>query len=449
VPPTVVRKGGPSVAKNNESGRRSETADLLRAYHEHGDIAARQRLVELYLPLVESFMRRYGRGTDEYDDLYQVGCIGLINAIDRFELSRGDELAAFAVPNIAGEIRRYLRDRSASVRLPRRVLELRSGAARAQGELRAKLGREPTTAEVARELDAAEGDVAVALDSAASRAVELQPDDAGSDERDLDVAEDRLFLSDAFRGLDERERRIVFLRYVRDTEPDSIAAELGISRRQLARSTEEALKKLRMGLEQPRQISPARPARAERQPLPRKPVEPKMATGTAADHERHIDQPYHIELVKSDTPDGGWTAQVEELPGCTARGATPEEAAGGLEAAMRDWIAEAVANGREVPKPRSASHSGRLLVRMPQSLHAELARVAEREEISLNQFITGSLASAVQWRGRTGETAAIDPAELPERRARDMRTALMANVLLLAVIAALAVALLVIAVSRG
>ncbi|MFL5839894.1 MAG: sigma-70 family RNA polymerase sigma factor [Thermoleophilaceae bacterium] len=450
MPPTVVRKGGPSVAKNNESGRRSETADLLRAYHEHGDIAARQRLVELYLPLVESFMRRYGRGTDEYDDLYQVGCIGLINAIDRFELTRGDELAAFAVPNIAGEIRRYLRDRSASVRLPRRVLELRSGAARAQGELRAKLGREPTTAEVARELDAAERDVAVALDAAASRAVELQPDDAESDERDLDVAEDRLFLSDAFRGLDERERRIVFLRYVRDAEPDSIAAELGISRRQLARSTEEALKKLRMSLERPGQIAPAPPASAEQRPLPRTPVEPKMATtATAADNERHIDQPYHIELLKSDTPDGGWTAQVEELPGCTARGASPEEAARGLEAAMRDWITEAVASGREVPKPRSASHSGRLLVRMPQSLHAELARVAEREEISLNQFITSSLASAVQWRGRTGETAAIDPGKLPERRARDMRAALMANVLLLALIAALAVALLVIAVSRG
>src|SRR5947207_6630613 len=146
------RKGGPAAARTEDNGRRSQTADLLRAYHERGDNAARQRLVELYLPLVESFMRRYARGTDDYDDLYQVGCIGLINAIDRFDLARGDELAAFAVPNIAGEIRRYLRDRGGSVRLPRRVQELRAGAAQAQAALRAKLGREPSAAEMAAEI---------------------------------------------------------------------------------------------------------------------------------------------------------------------------------------------------------------------------------------------------------------------------------------------------------
>src|SRR4051794_19192296 len=171
--PAVVRKGG-LAAKNNDNGRRSETAELLRAYHEKGDTEARQRLVELYLPLVESFMRRYARGTDDYDDLYQVGCIGLINAIDRFDASRGDELAAFAVPNIAGEIRRYLRDRGGSVRLPRRVLERRSAAAQAQGQRRSKLAREPTAAEVATEVGASERDVALALDAASSNALELQ-----------------------------------------------------------------------------------------------------------------------------------------------------------------------------------------------------------------------------------------------------------------------------------
>src|SRR3954471_1437687 len=182
-----VRKGGLTDARTNESGRRSETAELLREYHEGGNSGARQRLVELYLPLVESFMRRYARAADDYDDLYQVGCIGLINAIDRFDLTRGDELAAFAVPNIAGEIRRYQRDRGGSVRLPRRVLELRTRAAHAHAELRTKLGREPTTAEIARELGADEGDVATALDSAASTAVELQPEDENGGEQDLDA----------------------------------------------------------------------------------------------------------------------------------------------------------------------------------------------------------------------------------------------------------------------
>jgi RNA polymerase sigma-B factor len=428
--------------------RRSQTTELLRAYHERGDTAARQQLVELYLPLVESFMRRYARGTEDYDDLYQVGCIGLINAIDRFEPSRGDELAAFAVPNIAGEIRRYLRDRTDTVRLPRRVLELRTAAAQTQAALRAKLGREPTTAEIAGDLGAAESDVALALDGAASQALELQPEDAESGARTLDAAEDRLFLSEAFRGLDERERRIVYMRFVRDSEPDAIAAELGISRRQLARNTDEALKKLRIGLENPG-AAPGPVARSQRPPAPRS--EPKMVRDTTAENGRSIDQPYHIELVKSDESGEGWSAQVEELPGCASHGATPQEAAAGVESAIRDWIADAEAKGREIPKPRSvASHSGRLLVRMPQSLHAELARAAEREEISLNQFITGSLASAVSWRGPGAAPAKDDGADqAPQPRARDMRKALMANVLLLVIIAALAVALLVIALSRG
>jgi RNA polymerase sigma-B factor len=452
---TVTRKGDLAVTRDDENGRRSETADLLRAYHERGDNEARQRLVELYLPLVESFMRRYARAADDYDDLYQVGCIGLINAIDRFDMSRGDELAAFAVPNIAGEIRRYLRDRGGSVRLPRRVLEMRSGAAQAQGELRAKLGREPTAAEIAIKLGAPESDVALALDAAAaSRGVEL-PESAETGESTLDTTDDRLFLSEAFRGLDDRERRIMYLRYIRDVEPDAIAAELGISRRQLARSTEEALRKLRVGLESPHgPRAERRTASSDRRKQPRDSHDRRMdlkAPKAPAEHERPIDQAYHIELVKSDAPSGGWDAQVEELPGCAAHGDSPQEAAAGVEAAIARWIADAQATGREVPKPRSpASYSGRLLVRMPQSLHAELARAAERDEVSLNQFITGSLASAVRWRGGDDAAGAGDAQGQPsERRAGYMRTALVANVALLALIAALAVALLVIAVTRG
>jgi RNA polymerase sigma-B factor len=422
----------------------SETSALLRAYHQRGDDAARRQLVELYLPLVESFTRRYARSADEHDDLYQVGCIGLINAIDRFDLDRGDELAAFAVPNIAGEIRRYLRDRSGSVRLPRRVQELRSGAVQAQTELRSKLGREPTASEIAMELGASEDDVALALDAGAAQTVELQPGDIEG--QSVDATDDRLFLSEAFRGLDERERRIMYLRYIRDVEPDAIAAELGISRRQVARNTEEALRKLRDGLERPGAAPSPKPSQ-------RANAKPKMAVGadpSDLDLDRQIDQPYHIELVKSDAAGGGWTAKVEELAGCTAEGATPEEAATRVQEAMRAWIADAVAAGREVPKPRSAaSHSGRLLVRMPQSLHAELARAAERDEISLNQFITSSLASAVNWRGPGVEPLASGSDADAQPRTRALRTALMANVLLLVLIAVLAIALLVVAVSRG
>src|SRR4051812_11976849 len=185
---------------------RSATAKLLRAYHEQGDAAARRGLIDLSLPLVVSLARRHARGADDEDDLYQVGCIGLINAIDRFDIEQGEELAAFAVPNVEGEIRRHLRDRSATVRLPRRVLDLRSSAAAAQAELAARLGHSPTAAEVAAHVGASEDDIGLALDAArASQGLELEEDAEGAavDSAGLD---ERLFLADALRGLDERDR---------------------------------------------------------------------------------------------------------------------------------------------------------------------------------------------------------------------------------------------------
>jgi RNA polymerase sigma-B factor len=419
---------------------RSGTAALLRRYHDESDTSARQRLIELYLPLVESFARRYSRSSDDYDDLYQVGCIGLINAIDRFDFERGEELTAFAVPNITGEIRRYLRDRAATVKLPRRVLELRAAVARAQPELRTKLGRAPTNAELARELGAAEDDVALALDAGrASGALELLPESGGEDDRgegSLDAAEDRLFLSDAFRGLDERERRVLFLRHVQDLDPNEIASEVGISRRQVSRVTQDALAKLRAGLE-------GSTSGSGDAPVPTRRRRPRTAVA------KREDQPFHIELAKENGPSGRWVAQVEELPRCVAVGETPDEAIRRIQGAIREWLADAGDKGREVvPKRRAApSHSGRLLIRMPPALHAELARAAERNEVSLNQFITTSLAAAVRSRaddklsGTAAEGAAAQPAPARSR-------ALVANLVLLAVIAALALVLIAIAVSR-
>jgi predicted RNase H-like HicB family nuclease len=111
--------------------------------------------------------------------------------------------------------------------------------------------------------------------------------------------------------------------------------------------------------------------------------------------------PYHLMVVRDDEEKGRpWTAIVEELPGCTAHGRTADEALTGLQSALTSWIEVALEHGREIPQPKSAgSHSGRLLLRMPRTLHAELTRVADREGVSLNQFITDALASAVAWRG--------------------------------------------------
>jgi antitoxin HicB len=123
--------------------------------------------------------------------------------------------------------------------------------------------------------------------------------------------------------------------------------------------------------------------------------------------ERYVGLPYHLMLVRDGEDKGRpWTATVEELPGCTSRGKTSEEALSGIEAAMESWITTALAEGRDVPEPKSAtSHSGRLLLRMPRTLHADLTRASEREGVSLNQFITDVLAGAVVW--RSGGEAAI------------------------------------------
>jgi RNA polymerase sigma-B factor len=420
----------------------SETGRLLRAYHRSGDITARDQLIEVYLPLVRSFARRYARGSEDYDDLFQVGCIGLINAIDRFRPELGDEFAAFAVPNVTGEMRRYLRDRGRTVRLPRRVLELRPAAVQAQNELAARLGRAPTSAEVAGELGADEPDVALALDAERlSQSYELGQEQPATAEP-LDSVEDRMFLSEAFRGLGEEERRLLYLRYVRDLEPADVASELGMSTRQLSRRTQAALAKLRGELE--RTSTPAETDPPRRLPTPSE--EPKMApmdnTGTV--EQSYLDQPYHIELVRESGPGGGWTARVEELADCVAHGSTHDEAVLRVEEAMRAWIADAQGHGREIPRPRvPGRHSGRLLVRMPQSLHGDLARAAEREEVSLNQFITGALASAIGWRRSDSPSTEATRASESERR-----RVLTVNIVVLGLVALVALVLLAVELAQ-
>jgi antitoxin HicB len=124
----------------------------------------------------------------------------------------------------------------------------------------------------------------------------------------------------------------------------------------------------------------------------------KHAAGRVEDY---TSLPYHLMLVRDGEDKGKpWTASVEELPGCTSHGKSSDEALDGIEAAMAKWITVALEEGRDIPEPKSAtSHSGRLLLRMPRTLHADLTRASEREGVSLNQFITDVLAAAIVWRG--------------------------------------------------
>jgi antitoxin HicB len=141
------------------------------------------------------------------------------------------------------------------------------------------------------------------------------------------------------------------------------------------------------------------------QPSPEADHVSSVEKSARASVEDYTSLPYHLMLVRDGEDKGRpWTASVEELPGCTSHGKTSDEALDGIEAAIAKWIAVALEEGREIPEPKSAtSHSGRLLLRMPRTLHADLTRASEREGVSLNQFITDVLAAAVAWRGASGE----------------------------------------------
>jgi RNA polymerase sigma-B factor len=445
--------------KRNQRGKSTQTAALLHAYLERGDITARDRLVELYLPLVESFAHRYERNED-YDDLFQAGCIGLINAIDRFDLNKGGELAAFAVPNVIGEIKRHLRDRTASVRVPRPMQELRARAIRCEAELSSTLQRRPTSAEVARKLGVDKEDVVRAL---APRRSDGEQADAslGLGTHDaLDVTDERLTLASAFEVLDERERQIIFLRFVRDRSRTQVAQELGISERHLSRQTHGALAKLRDQLERAGQETapgerlleatarpPSRPV--SRGPMPRQ-HSPK--TSSRRPGRNREDRPYGITIARDRyDPEGHeWTARADELPGCQAHGDTVEEAVLAIGAAIDEWIEDALARGRHVPDPRtSASYSGRLMLRLPRSLHAELSRAAERQEVSLNQFIATSIERALDApavaQGEVGDVHARDRRRVPAL----LRFATIVNLFVVLVAGLVAVMFLVVASQQG
>jgi RNA polymerase sigma-B factor len=230
---------------------------LLRRYHEHGDLAAREQLIEQYLSLVRSLARRYSYRGEQLEDLVQIGCIGLIKAIDRFDLDRGVELTTYATPNIIGEIKRHFRDKGWAVRVPRGLQELNVQLSRLVEELTVQLGRSPTVAELAKAAGVGEEEVLEALESGRAYSSlslsagggdddELDPlESLGSEEHQYEVSEDRAVLAPGFRVLDDRERRILHLRFFDGLTQSQIAQQVGISQMHVSRLIRRALEKIR------------------------------------------------------------------------------------------------------------------------------------------------------------------------------------------------------------
>jgi RNA polymerase sigma-B factor len=229
---------------------------LLREYHERGDLRARERLIQQYMPLVKSLARRHSMRGELYEDLVQVGCIGLIKAVDRFDLERGIEFGAFAIPNVAGEIKRHLRDRGWPIRVPRRLQELRPGLCACSDELSAQFERPATISEIAQRSGVAAPEVAAALATEKIQSpVPLMgaPDEQDDGYRELggvveggyEQGEQRALLAAGFRVLNGRERQLLHLRYFAGLSQPQIAREIGISQIHVSRLTRHALVKLR------------------------------------------------------------------------------------------------------------------------------------------------------------------------------------------------------------
>jgi len=215
-------------------------------------------VVGRFLPLARQLAAGYARTNESFDDLFQVACLGLVNAVDRFDSTRGIAFSSYAVPTILGELKRYFRDKTWSVRVPRDLQELGLGVERAGERLTARLGRPPTVDEVADAVGAAREAVLEAREALSayhagsleeSRSGRADDDPLlsvlGCDEDGYDRVEQRVLLDGMLRRLTRRERDIVRLRFVDDLTQTKIAEEVGLSQMQVSRVLRRSLDRLR------------------------------------------------------------------------------------------------------------------------------------------------------------------------------------------------------------
>jgi RNA polymerase sigma-B factor len=237
-----------------------ELTRLVRSAHA-GDERAREQLVERYTPLVRSLAARYAGRGEPLDDLVQVGSIGLLLAIERFDLDRGVQFTTYAVPTIVGEIQRHFRDRTWAVHVPRRMKELSLRLTRTIASMTADAGRAPSIAELAEATGVTEDEVVEALEtyhaySARSLSQplgqtdeETMQDVLGSSDPGFGDVEDAAMIEVGLDALDERERTIVELRFYEGLTQSEIAARVGISQMHVSRLLRRALVTMRGRLE--------------------------------------------------------------------------------------------------------------------------------------------------------------------------------------------------------
>jgi RNA polymerase sigma-B factor len=255
---STVRSSPPQqLRRAQSSGALSHIGNdvLFVAWQQRGDRQARDELVQRFLPLARKLARRYSGAREPFDDLLQVASLGLVKAIDRFDLDRGTAFSSFAVPTILGELKRYFRDLGWAVHVPRGAQERAVKVEEAQQLLSSRLNRAPTIPELAQYLEFAIEDVLDALETCrAHHASSLDaPYDDGEGESgtmvesfgDLDPslqsAEDRVTITAAARQLPQREREVLALRFVHDLTQTQIADRIGVSQMQVSRILRRAM----------------------------------------------------------------------------------------------------------------------------------------------------------------------------------------------------------------
>jgi len=232
----------------------NEKSNLMQRA-KNGDKAAREELINGNLKLVLSVIQRFTNRGENPDDLFQVGCVGLIKAIDNFDEGHGVMLSTYAVPMIIGEIRRFLRDNN-PIRVSRSTKDLAYKAMQVKEKLTNNLSREPTIEEIAKELNTAKEEVVIALESLVNPVSLYDPvfSDSGdtlyimdqiSDKNDDNAWLNEISLREAINALNDREKQILSLRFFEGKTQMEVASEIGISQAQISRLEKGALKKIK------------------------------------------------------------------------------------------------------------------------------------------------------------------------------------------------------------
>jgi RNA polymerase sigma-B factor len=252
-----------------QAGPRAENARLFALFRDPDQSqavrsASRDGLVTLHLPLVEHCARRFRNRGEPLEDLVQVGTIGLIKAIDRFDLERGVEFSTYATPTIIGEIKRHFRDKGWAIRVPRRLQELRMQISSTTADLTQKLGRSPTVRELADAIGCSVEEIIEGIDSSNAYAtLSLDATDDGGedggvsmldmmglDDAQLEHVEIRESIKPLLEALPAREKRILLLRFFKNKTQSEIAAEIGVSQMHVSRLLSRTLDQLRTSLQE-------------------------------------------------------------------------------------------------------------------------------------------------------------------------------------------------------